>query len=68
MWSSRSARLAEVFVGLFLAGLIVGLLVPALGGIIGPVTALAIALLCVTGVLWVARLARARGATAGRPR
>ena len=65
MWSSLSARLAEVFVGLFLAGLIVGLLVPALGRAIGPVTALAIALLCVTGVLWVARLARGRAGRNG---
>ena len=60
MWSTLSARLAEMLVGLFLAGMVVGLLVPALGQAIGPTTALAIALLCVTGVLWLARVIRGR--------
>lgn len=62
MWSTISARMAEILVGLFVAGLMVGLLVPALGRAIGPATAFAIALLCVTGVLWLARVTRRRGA------
>jgi divalent metal cation (Fe/Co/Zn/Cd) transporter len=68
MWSTLSARLAEILVGLFLAGLVVGLLVPALGRAIGPATAFAVALLCVTGVVWLARVARSRGSDSGRPR
>ena len=68
MWSSLSARLAEVFVGLFVAGLVMGVLVPALGRAIGPAGALAIAVLCVTGALWVARLARSRSGAARPPR
>ena len=67
MWSTLSARLAEIFVGLFLAGLVMGLLVPALGRAIGPAVAFAIALLCVTGVLWLARLTRRRGAARRGP-
>ena len=63
MWSTVSARLAEIFVGLFVAGLVVGLLVPALGHAMGPTAALAIALLCVTGVLWLARVTRRRSAS-----
>lgn len=62
MWSTISARMAEILVGLFVAGLMVGLLVPALGRAIGPATAFAIALLCVTGVLWLARVTRRRDA------
>lgn len=68
MWSALSARLAEAILGLFVAGLVVGLLVPALGQAIGPATALAIALLCVTGVLWLARVIRGRKAVPRLPR
>ena len=68
MWSALSARLAEVIVGLFVAGLVVGLLVPALGQAMGPATALAIALLCVTGVLWLARVVRGRKSVPRLPR
>jgi ABC-type dipeptide/oligopeptide/nickel transport system permease subunit len=68
MWSALSARLAEIIVGLFVAGLVVGVLVPALGRAIGPATALAIALLCVTGVLWLARIIRGRTSVSRPPR
>jgi hypothetical protein len=68
MWSALSARLAEVIVGLCVAGLVVGLLVPALGRAIGPAIALAIALLCVTGVLWLARVIRRRTSVPRPPR
>ena len=63
MWSQLSARIVEVFAGLFLAGLVVGLLVPAFGSAIGPGAALAIALFCVTGVLVVSRVIRGRGSS-----
>lgn len=68
MWSALSARLAEIIVGLFVAGLVVGLLVPALGQTLGPAMALAIALLCVTGVLWLARVIRGRKSVPRLPR
>lgn len=68
MWSALSARLAEIIVGLCAAGVVVGLLVPALGQAMGPATALAIALLCVTGVLWLARVVRRRTSAPRPPR
>ncbi len=41
----------EIVVGLLLAGLLVGLLVPARPETLGPATALGIAMLCVGGVV-----------------
>jgi ABC-type dipeptide/oligopeptide/nickel transport system permease subunit len=66
MWSTLSARIAEILVGLFVAGLVVGLLVPVLGQAMGPAMALAIALLCVSGVLWLARIVRGRSSARSR--
>jgi hypothetical protein len=61
MWSSLSAWVLDVFLGLFLAGLISGLLVPAMGGAAHPTLLFAVAIACVTAVLTLRRRRRRRG-------
>lgn len=60
MWSSISARLAEAIVGLLLAGLVMALLVPALGPAAGTGLAAAVGAFSILGVMWVAHLVRGR--------
>jgi hypothetical protein len=55
MWARISARLVEVIMGLLLAGVLMALLVPAMGASSGPLLAAGVAGLSVTAVLLVAR-------------
>ena len=61
MWSSLSAWVVDVFLGLFLAGLVSGLLVPAMGGAAHPTLLFAVAITCVTAVLILRRRRSRRG-------
>ena len=60
MWSSMSARLAEAIVGLLVAGIVMALLVPALGPDAGTGLAAAVGVLSIAGVMWVAHRVRQR--------
>ena len=60
MWSSISSRLAEALVGLLVAGLVMGLLVPALGSAAGTGLAAFVGISSIAGVMWAAHRVRTR--------
>ena len=60
MWPSVSARLAEAIVGLLVAGVVMALLVPALGAAAGAGLAAVVGVVSIGGVMWVAHRVRGR--------
>lgn len=65
MSRTLSSMLADVFIGLVVAGAIVGGLVPLLGAAVGPAIALGLALVSVVGALAVGRALRRSKAGGG---
>jgi protein-S-isoprenylcysteine O-methyltransferase Ste14 len=62
MWTEVSSVIAEAVVGLIVAGVIVAVLVPALGASAGPDLAFGVAAIAVLAIVWIGRARRRRGA------
>jgi protein-S-isoprenylcysteine O-methyltransferase Ste14 len=59
-WTQKSSVIAEAIVGLIVAGVIVALLVPALGRSVGPGLAIGVAAMAVVAAVGIGRMRRRR--------
>jgi hypothetical protein len=66
MWTELSSVIAEALVGLLVAGVFVGLLVPAAGASLGPGAALGVAAMAMAAAVAIGR-ARRRKKAGGQP-